>query len=89
MQYARLTTIPDPAAIRNWKPTHCDVGLSARRRERRPNPTMEIIQPTTFTARYLFITLTMIPQKSAKGAMTSAVGRVCTLDRSGDASRDA
>lgn len=50
---------------------------------------MEIIQPTTFTARYLFITLTMIPQKSAKGAMTSAVGRVCTLDRSGDAPRDA
>ena len=50
---------------------------------------MDTIHPKIFAGRYLLRSLTENPQSSEKGAITSAVGSVYTLERIEDAPRQA
>ena len=77
--------MPTPAAITNWKPTNCPMGVVGRNNVRSPIPIMDKTQPMRLMGRYFWVTLVVTPHSIANGEMTKATGSVYTLDRIGDA----
>ena len=78
-----LTRRPRAAETMSWSPTHLPVELVASNVEKRPKPTSASAHPSRFAHRYFCTTWTSVPATNAKGEMTSASGRVWTLERRG------
>lgn len=88
-QIMTRTMKPAPAAEMTWNPIYAPSELSAFNVLNSPNPMIEMTHPAQLTPRYLLTTVTIIPENSAKGAMTREVPRIRAAERKTDLSRAA